>query len=110
MIDIVVEKVGGFRLRLQFSDGSEGERDFAAIVAGGPMVEPLRDPAFFARIFMELGTLTWLNHFDVDSIAVAWRDEGRRSLAGQRGVTTAFCRHKTGAGSTLRKHFLTRNQ
>jgi hypothetical protein len=75
MIDIVkivrVEKLGGFRLRLQFSDGTEGERDFADIVtAGGSMLEPLRDPAFFGRVFVELGTLTWPNGFDLDSIAL----------------------------------------
>jgi hypothetical protein len=75
MIDIVkivrVDKLGGFRLRVHFSDGTEGERDFSDIVtAGGPMIEPLRDPAFFARVFIELGTLTWPNGFDLDSIAL----------------------------------------
>lgn len=75
MIEIVkitkVEPVGGHRLRLRFSDGAEGERDFSEIVGeGGPMVEPLRDPDFFARVFLELGTLTWPNGFDLDSIAL----------------------------------------
>ena len=75
MIEIVkivkVDKLGGFRLRLHFSDGSVGERDFSDIVAeGGPMVEPLRDPAFFARVFLEYGTLAWPNGFDLDSIAL----------------------------------------
>jgi hypothetical protein len=41
-----VEAVGGHRLRLSFSDGRFGERDFADIVAAdGPMLEPLRDAA-----------------------------------------------------------------
>jgi hypothetical protein len=75
MIDIVkivrVDKLGGFRLRVHFSDGTEGERNFFDIVtAGGPMVEPLRDPVFFERVFIELGTLTWPNGFDLDSIAL----------------------------------------
>ena len=75
MIEIVkvvrIEKLGGFLLRLCFSDGTEGERDFSDIVIeGGPMVEPLQDPAFFGRVFLELGTLTWPNGFDVDSIAL----------------------------------------
>jgi hypothetical protein len=75
MIEIVkvvkVEKLGGFRLRLYFSDGSEGERDFSDIVAeDGPMVEPLKDASFFERVFIELGVLTWPNHFDLDSIAL----------------------------------------
>ena len=75
MIEIVkivkVDKLGGFRLRLHFSDGSVGERDFSDIVAeAGPMVEPLRDPAVFARVFLEYGTLAWPNGFDLDSIAL----------------------------------------
>jgi hypothetical protein len=75
MIDIVkivqVEKLGGFRLRLHFSDGTEGDRDFSEMLSsGGSMIEPLRDQAFFARVFIELGTLTWPNGFDIDSIAL----------------------------------------
>jgi hypothetical protein len=47
------------------------ERDLSDIVdEGGPMVEPLRDSKFFARVFLELGTLTWPNGFDLDSIAL----------------------------------------
>jgi hypothetical protein len=72
LIDVVrVEPRGGYRLALAFSDGSEGERDFADLVAeGGEMVEPLRDPAFFGRVFLEYGTLVWPNGFDLDSIAL----------------------------------------
>ena len=75
MIEIVkivkLEKLGDLRLRLRFSDGSEGERDFADIVGeGGPMVEPLRDVEFFNRVFLEYGTLAWPNGFDLDSIAL----------------------------------------
>lgn len=75
MIEIVkvvgVERLGGHRLRLKFSDGTEGERDFSDIVGeGGPMVEPLADPDFFAQVFLELGTLAWPNGFDLDSIAL----------------------------------------
>ena len=75
MIEIIkilkFEKLGGFRLRLVFSDGTIGELDFSDIVAkGGPMVEPLRSRKFFARAFLQLGTLTWPNGFDLDSIAL----------------------------------------
>jgi hypothetical protein len=66
-----VEPRGGFRLALAFSDGTEGERDFADMVAeGGEMVEPLRDPAFFTRVFLDDGILTWPNGFDLGSIAL----------------------------------------
>ena len=75
MIEIIkilkVEKLGGLRLRLCFSDGTEGERDFSDVVAeGGTMVEPLKSRKFFARVFLQLGTLTWPNGFDLDSIAL----------------------------------------
>jgi hypothetical protein len=39
-----LEKLGGFRLRVRFNNGSEGVHDFAALVEDpGPMLEPLRD-------------------------------------------------------------------
>jgi hypothetical protein len=48
-----------YRLRLVFSDGSVGEHDFRPLIdEGGPMVEPLRDPEFFARAFVEMGVPT----------------------------------------------------
>ncbi len=51
---VKAEVVGDYRLRLRFSDGSFGERDFADIVAeGGPMLDPLRDKSFFARVFID---------------------------------------------------------
>ncbi len=66
-----VEPLGGHRLRIGFSDGMVGEYDFAAdIAAGGPMIEPLRDPAFFACAFIELGALAWPNGYDIDPIAL----------------------------------------
>jgi hypothetical protein len=43
-----------------------GEYDFATIVGeSGPMVEPLREPEFFARVFLEDGAPTWPNGYDV---------------------------------------------
>jgi len=29
------------------------------------MIEPLKDPAFFARVFLEFGAPTWPNGFDI---------------------------------------------
>ena len=60
-----IKYLGEHRLRATFSDGMAGEYDFSAIVGeGGPMAEPLRDPAFFARVFLEDGAPTWPNGFD----------------------------------------------
>jgi hypothetical protein len=61
----IIRYLDGHRLRATFSDGMAGEYDFAAIVReGGPMVEPLRDPSYFARVFLEDGAPTWPNGFD----------------------------------------------
>jgi hypothetical protein len=58
--------LGGYRLHATFSDGTAGEHDFSALVAeSGPMGEPLRDPAYFARVFLEDGAPTWPNSFDM---------------------------------------------
>jgi Protein of unknown function (DUF2442) len=57
--------LGEHRLRATFSDGMAGDYDFGPIVqSGGPMAEPLRDPAYFARVFLEDGAPTWPNGFD----------------------------------------------
>lgn len=62
-----VKAEGDVRLWLRFSDGSEGVYDMAAILAeSGEMVEPLKAPAYFARVFVELGAPTWPNGFDLD--------------------------------------------
>jgi hypothetical protein len=72
MIDVVsVKPVGGFRLRIGFSDGSVGVHDFSSMASrDGEMVRPLKDPTFFVRVFVELGALTWPNGFDLDPIAL----------------------------------------
>lgn len=72
MIDVVsVKHVGGYTLRIAFSDGSTGVHDFSSTAArDGEMVRPPNDPAFFDRVFVELGALTWPNGFDLDPIAL----------------------------------------
>lgn len=61
-----LERLGGFRLRVKFNDGSEGTHDFSAMVnEPGSALEPLRDEAYFARVFLEFGAPTWPNGFDI---------------------------------------------
>ena len=55
-----------FRLKLEFSDGTSGTYDLSQRVAQtGPMVQPLKDPEFFARVFLEDGAPTWPNGYDL---------------------------------------------
>jgi hypothetical protein len=61
-----IETLGGFRLRAHFNDGSAGEHNFADLVKRpGEMIVPLRDPSFFARVFLEDGAPTWPNGYDM---------------------------------------------
>jgi hypothetical protein len=65
-----------YEVRIRFSDGSVGERHFAAMtVEPGSMLAPLRESAYFARVHLDFGALTWPNGFDVapNSFAASWR-------------------------------------
>jgi len=72
MVKVVeVTALGNWRLRVRFSDGSEGVHDFSALVAqDGEMLKPLKDPLFFDRVHIEYGVPTWPNGFDLDAIAL----------------------------------------
>ena len=72
MIDVIgVRPLGEHKLEVEFSDGTVGVRDFAFITERtGPMSEPLKDPTYFARVFVEDGALTWPNGYDWDPIAL----------------------------------------
>jgi Protein of unknown function (DUF2442) len=85
IIDVIsVKPVGGFKLRVAFSDGSAGVHDFSSTVArDGEMVRPLKEPAFFAQVFVELGALTRPNRFDLDSIALHDRMSAAGEFSGQ---------------------------
>jgi hypothetical protein len=72
MIDVIgIRRLDGYRLEIEFLDGTVGVRDFAFVSQKtGPMAEPLKDPAYFARVFIEDGALTWPNGYDWDPIAL----------------------------------------
>ncbi len=72
LVDVLrLRPLEGYRLWLRFTDGSEGVRDLSGMIAqGGPMVEPLKAPDYFARVFVEMGAPTWPNGFDLDPIAL----------------------------------------
>jgi hypothetical protein len=56
-----------YRLRLRFSDGTEGEvalKDFV-FTDTRPIVAALRDPNAFAAIRVEFDTVVWANGFDL---------------------------------------------
>ena len=63
--------LGDYRLAIKFSDDTMGERDFSFITSEtGPMLQPLKDPTYFRRLFVENGAITWPNGYDWDPIAL----------------------------------------
>src|SRR3954471_16279248 len=85
MVDVLrVKALEGHRLWVRFSDGNEGIRDLSDLIAGGgPMVEPLQAPDYFARAFVEMGAPTWPNGFDLDpvNLYMQLRDAGALTRA-----------------------------
>lgn len=80
LVDVIsVKPLEGQVLSLTFSTGESGEISLAGMIAkGGPMIEPLRDPAVFEQVFVELGVPAWPHGFDMDAIAlyIDMRDRG----------------------------------
>jgi hypothetical protein len=70
MIDVIgIKRLDGYRLEISFSDGTVGTRDFSDI-RSREIVKPLKDWAYFARVFIDDGELTWPNWYDRDPIAL----------------------------------------
>ena len=55
---------GAYKIHLTFHDGLQSTVDFSPWL-DGPVFEPLKDPIYFARFFIEGGTVTWPNGADV---------------------------------------------
>jgi hypothetical protein len=76
-----IKALPGHRLHLQFSDGVSGEVDLTARLFG-PVFEPLKDEAFFARVSIgELGAPSWPNGADLAPDALHERLERQASAA-----------------------------
>ena len=58
------EYQGDFKIRLSFNDGVQGVVDFSDWLTG-PVFEPLKSRTYFARFFVEGGTVTWPNGADI---------------------------------------------
>jgi len=55
---------GGHRICLVFNDGVESTVDFSDWLAG-PVFEPLKEPLYFERFFLDGGTVAWPNGADI---------------------------------------------
>lgn len=67
-----VKALEGFKLKLALTDGSVIERDVSRLLAG-PVFEPIRkDPAVFAKVRVEGGTVVWPNGADLCADVLIW--------------------------------------
>jgi len=67
-----VKVLEGFKLGLALTDGSVIERDVSRLLAG-PVFEPIRqDPAVFAKVRVEGGTVVWPNGADLCPDVLIW--------------------------------------
>ncbi len=58
------EYCGGYRIQILFNDTSEKTIDFKNWLKG-PVFEPLREPKYFRRFFLDGGTIAWPNGADI---------------------------------------------
>lgn len=60
--------LGGYRLRLTFSNGASGEIDLATLIEFKGVLAPLASPAFFRQVGInQIGGLAWPGDLDLDS-------------------------------------------
>jgi len=64
-----VDVIPPHALRLTFDDGLTRDVDLAGDL-WGPMFEPLKDPAFFAQVSVDHGTVVWPNGVDLDPVVL----------------------------------------
>ena len=67
LVDVTaVEVIGDYELRLTFADGTVGDVEFTGRDWQG-VFEPLRDPAYFARVIVDpaAGTISWPDGLDM---------------------------------------------
>lgn len=72
MIKIVkAEHLQHYQLRLFFSDGTQGDYDFSALLATDTVLtQPLKNEAAFKAYFIELGALCWRNGLEFNPAAL----------------------------------------
>ncbi len=73
-----VRCISGHRVHLRFDDGLEGELDLAKLIRFRGVFEPLRDPAYFARVAVlpEDSTISWPNGADLDPVVLYYAVKG----------------------------------
>ena len=66
---VAVAVLPPYAIRVTFDDGVVRDVDLADDL-WGPMFEPLKDPAYFARVKVEDGDVVWPNGLDLDPLVL----------------------------------------
>jgi hypothetical protein len=82
---------GEHKIHLAFNDGVESTVDFSQWLEG-PLFEPLKDPRYFQRFFLEGGTVAWPNGADVAPETLYER--AKSSEAAQPGAPAGGARRR----------------
>jgi hypothetical protein len=95
---ISVTTAGHWRLRLKFADGHSDDVDVSYLRKKPGLFKDLRDPAFFARAFLdeEQGTVAWPNGLDIAAHVLRARADQQ---ARRRGASDGAARRRSMADS-----------
>jgi hypothetical protein len=65
-------QVDAFKLEIDFSDHSQGVFDAGSYLSqrSGPLLDKLRDAAYFSRYFIDAGALCWPNGLEISPAKV----------------------------------------
>jgi hypothetical protein len=86
-----VRATEGYRLRVDFKDGFIGEVDLRPLFEKprGPLTEAFRDPAFFAKAYVDHRAVAWPNGYDIDPDVLRYYCEIGR-VCSYEELATAF--------------------
>ena len=90
---IRAEYRGGFRIQLTFSDNSEATLDFGQWL-DGPVFQPLKDPSYFRRFFLDGGTVVWPNGADIAPETLCDAAHATRSIMALQPMATAKAKRR----------------
>jgi len=60
---VSVEVLKNFFLKVTFDDGEQKTIDMKPFIGGG-ISEELKDPAYFEKVYIDNGAITWPNGYD----------------------------------------------
>jgi hypothetical protein len=91
---IEARHVREFIISARFDDGTEKHIDISQWFKG-PVFEPLKDPKFFRKFFVEAGTLAWPNGVDIAPEALYTARESLRRGHNNRMARTRKVRRSS---------------